>query len=336
MDNKKSRKYLKSLFRAGAIPTDADFGKLIDSIPNIVDDNIDYREDGTLGSSICIGAGDNQVLMSFFQSLNQAGSDWTLQLTQNKGLAIHTRNRKTSVMSFDPSGNVGIGTDTPSATLDVKGSIQAQSQRLSGDLKVSGAVTTSALVIPGLGMITDVQSLRRIIGFVPPTQQDPVVTDPTVPTPHTLPMEQCEESPPPPVHSPPAPLPPVDPPVDNSPPHPQDPGGNEPPPEWEESTVPAGRQWQNVAGPYKGTKVLMVIAWVLGTDNRSVGHIIAVNIDGDPSSGAITSTRSYQGRPGGRISFRWKGDANGYYLQCRTAVRFGPGVRIHIKLRELI
>lgn len=315
MSDKKSRAYLKTLFRAGRIPTDADFVKLIDSTTNAADDRIVYRQNGSKGDSICIGAGDNQVLMSFFASLSQAGSNWTLELNPQNTLSFHTKNRATPVLSMDQLGRVGIGTDRPSTTLDVQGDISATNQSLQGHLYVQGTATVGALRIPGLGTIEDLESLRNLLGLsapAPTSAETPAapVEDPVTEQNTSIPVNSgffgiSVNTTPPVRHEAPKMVVLDDSPAAKS---------------WSTCSVMALRRWQNVLGPFTGAKAVELIALLDGPVHRSITYLTAVNIDGDPNSAALHHVHSYQGRPGSKVYFRWEKDGKAYFLQCRTAV----------------
>jgi hypothetical protein len=324
MEEIKSRAYLKQLFKAGKVPTDADFKKLIQSQLNSQDDLVGRRDDGNNGDSLCIGAGRNRALVSFFSSLNNAGSDWSLTLTTNGALTFKGSSASTPTLTLDQSGKVGIGTDQPATQLDVRGDVQA------ANLNLSGTATVNALAIPGLGTITDVDSLKRILGT--PTQPQgktaapntptsnpnvPVIATPvtlTPATPTSLTPVQSGNSPSPSSLTPP--LTPA--------------GGTA------AGSLAASKSWQQVAGPFKGFQALTVLAWVDGPDHRSICHATALCIDGDPYSKAIDHVQSYQGRPGAKIRFRWKGNRDAYYLECRTGMNLPDSPAINFKINYLL
>lgn len=320
MNDKKSRAYLKSLFRAGSIPTDADFSKLIDSSFNPADDQLEFRSNGTKGQSICIGAGENQVLLSFFASLSQAGSNWTLELQPENSLSFFTKNRSKPVLTLDQLGRVGIGTDRPSTTLDVKGDISAANQSLSGSLFVQGMATVSSLRIQGVGTIKEVADLRNILGLPTPADSATPVTPAPASTPApaqpsiTAPSSSVRQDTPKVVR------------LDET-------AASK---SWQTCTVQAQRTWQNVLGPYTGAKALELIAHLDGAKNRSVCHLTAVNIDGDPNPYALHHVHSYQGRPGSKVYFRWEQQDGSYFLQCRTSLRHPAGTSIYIYYHVLL
>ncbi|MEM7038730.1 MAG: HPF/RaiA family ribosome-associated protein [Bacteroidota bacterium] len=83
-------------------------------------------------------------------------------------------------------------------------------------------------------------------------------------------------------------------------------------------SVPADGNWHNLADSLKEFEAFLVLAWARGKHNQYINHSIAVNFDGDPSKGAITSTESYQGSYGKRIQVRWFGEEGDYALQARS------------------
>ena len=295
MDTPKSRAYLRQLFQAGRIPTEEDFNTLIDSQLNAVDDQVTRRNDGKAGDSLCLGAGKNKTLVSFFSSLNNAVGEWSIRLDgNNKNLNISAGDNATAVLSLDPTGKLGIGTETPSVALDVNGDIAVANLQLKKDLNVAGKATVKSLTIPGLGTITDADSLRKLVNAPALGTNNPVTGDSgseVVGAGTTVPSH---------------------------------------------NEIDAKREWQVVAGPFKGYQALQAIAWVDGGDNRSICHATAVCIDGDPSSNAIQQAQSYQGRPGAKISFRWNGTKTAYNLECRVRVNMPAGTKINYRIQSLL
>jgi hypothetical protein len=197
---------------------------------------------------------------------------------------------------LDQSGKVGIGTLTPGSALEVQGNLAA-----------TGQISAQSLTLPGLGTLTDLQSLLDILkqaptdtasqkgtGSTPSTPTTPVPTPPPTTKPEADPVKLARL----------------------------------------EGSVPAGPQWQELAGPFSGYTALEVTAWVGHGNDKSICHGTAVNIDGDPYDQAIQLAQSYKGRSASKIQLRWRGNAKAYYLECRTRLKFPFGTKVQFRIEE--
>ena len=137
--SQKSRVVLKTKFEAGRIPTEKDFGDVLDSTVNKTDDHISVRS---------IDDGDQPARYVGFGSVapespvsirNRSGSDhllglenkdgeeeWRIEINpgkENKGINIQQAGDQNtdSNLFIQRGGNIGIGTKTPAARLDVNG-----------------------------------------------------------------------------------------------------------------------------------------------------------------------------------------------------------------------
>ncbi len=128
------RTQLKSFFKKGELPNESSFVKLIDSTFNIADDRLDIDDvDGLKVYPVNKGE-----LLSFFESIDDEKAKWVILNSDKKGIVIkenHELNRENSstgkkdpnpVLFLQNGGKIGIGTDTPSQKLDVKGVIASQ------------------------------------------------------------------------------------------------------------------------------------------------------------------------------------------------------------------
>ncbi|WP_299625647.1 hypothetical protein [uncultured Tenacibaculum sp.] len=119
-----NRQSLKVLFAAGARPKESNFFSLIDAMVNKVDDGISKtEEDGLILSPE--GKESNRV-MSFYQNVEDELPQWSIGLDQqeDKSLSIAapvTKTEETPVITFQKSGEVGVGTKKPRTTLEVDG-----------------------------------------------------------------------------------------------------------------------------------------------------------------------------------------------------------------------
>jgi len=119
-----NRQSLKTLFGAGARPKESNFSSLIDSMINKIDDGISKNaEDGLILSP---EGKESDRIMSFYENVEDELPQWSIELGQEekKGLSIVapvTKTEETRVISFQKSGEVGIGTENPRTTLEVEG-----------------------------------------------------------------------------------------------------------------------------------------------------------------------------------------------------------------------
>lgn len=316
MAEQKSRAYLKSLFQAGRIPTETDFALLIDSTLNINSDQIQRLPDAKNGDSIAISAGSANALVSFFTALSKTGADWVIKLSSDgKSLGFYAKNNDKPIFSLIASGQLTNSTDIPGPLMQLNGKISATGMQLSQNLEVKGNATFSALTLPGLGTITDLASLKKILSGTASGTTTPV---------NLIPDQTQKIAPPTP--SEPKPQPPVSKPDYSDITHTAPQSG----------MLSASKHWQQIAGPFTGFTALNIIAWLDAGENRSICHANAVNIDGDAATEAISYANSYQGRPGSKIKFRWNGDKTGYWLECRVPLNAAVGAALHYKLTDLM
>ncbi|WP_051315005.1 hypothetical protein [Algoriphagus terrigena] len=117
------REQLKKYFRSGMLPSEVHFAILIDSMFNKVDDGINKNDEDGL---MIFPAGDEEVLLSFYDSLKDKKASWVLVNGQGEtqGMILRQKGEKHPTIFFQKkSGNVGIGTDRPSQKLEVAGLI---------------------------------------------------------------------------------------------------------------------------------------------------------------------------------------------------------------------
>ncbi|MEM8998648.1 MAG: adhesin [Bacteroidota bacterium] len=126
-----NRESLKSVFGNGARPDASNFGSLIDSTVNIVDDGISKNmEDGLMLSP---EGNESNRLVSFYDDILDNQPDWTVELQQEgtKGLGIvepiSSESSETRLF-FRSGGNVGVNTQEPKTTLEVNGILATTSR----------------------------------------------------------------------------------------------------------------------------------------------------------------------------------------------------------------
>ncbi|MBN2238794.1 MAG: hypothetical protein JW712_03390 [Dehalococcoidales bacterium] len=123
MATRKNREQLKERFRNGARPSGDDFADLIESSMNCVDDGVE-RPDKHDPVRIAARDKDHNIL-------DLADADdtlaWRLRLTGESGkpgLDLADSSGKSRIFIEQDSGNVGIGSSSPSATFDVEGTVR--------------------------------------------------------------------------------------------------------------------------------------------------------------------------------------------------------------------
>ena len=137
------RATLKSYFKRGEIPTEGQFAELIDSTLNLQDDGL-YQPAGDPLSIKSVGA--DESLINFYRVV-QGNNELTWQLKQNAdnrlGLSFHHNGSPSRLFIDAATGNVGIGTTSPQAKLDVNGDIKASGGiTASGDVQFNGKISS--------------------------------------------------------------------------------------------------------------------------------------------------------------------------------------------------
>ncbi|WP_445633109.1 hypothetical protein NSTC745_04728 [Nostoc sp. DSM 114161] len=124
----KSRSELQGLFKTGTKPSQQDFADFIESTLNIKDDGIE-KPSGPDTPLKITAQGTDEKLIDFYAGETKT---WSFDQKPDKDkIGLNISNSGGSKLFITSStGNVGIGTTTPGAKLEVN-----------GDLKVSGAIT---------------------------------------------------------------------------------------------------------------------------------------------------------------------------------------------------
>lgn len=121
---KKNRSTLKRYFREGALPSADQFGDLIDSSLNTIDEGFDKTPENGFEISL---VGDHDRLISFFKTSAAKDAVWSINYDKEQDrLLIRRPDAETEIppaMTFAGDGKVGVNKDNPAYALDVEGVI---------------------------------------------------------------------------------------------------------------------------------------------------------------------------------------------------------------------
>jgi len=117
-----NRSTLKRFFSEGAMPSEEQFGDLIDSSLNVVDEGFDKSPEQGFEIS---AAGDHERMLSFFRNSASQHPAWSISYEKDQDKLIFNKvsldNSAKPVVTLSPEGRVGINNDNPAWTLDVGG-----------------------------------------------------------------------------------------------------------------------------------------------------------------------------------------------------------------------
>lgn len=146
---KQTRSTLKGYFKKGTIPSEANFGDLIDSMLNQSEDNLAKAADEPLRIT---ASGAEEALLNFYRTTkNQDALTWQVKQKPNgtPGLSIGD-GTDTRLFIQDATGNVGIGTTTPNAKLQIRGAQDRLALHIGDDSGSDFTVDISG----GLGLVS--------------------------------------------------------------------------------------------------------------------------------------------------------------------------------------
>lgn len=133
--DKLDRNTLRNRFKKGSMPSEQDFGSLIDSMVNILEEGFDRStNDGLKITQIA----DSGRLFSFYRDISVDKPLWFVGFgAGNQALTIGTPDQPNALSLVAPSGDagaesrvaIGINNPNPSANLDVNGNIAAHGRR---------------------------------------------------------------------------------------------------------------------------------------------------------------------------------------------------------------
>lgn len=123
---KKNRSTLKRYFREGALPSADQFGDLIDSALNTVDEGFDKTAENGFEVSLI---GEHERLISFFRESASKQAVWAISYDKGQDRLYFskpgTEEQHPPGLVLDPMGRVGINNRDPQWALDVGGTISA-------------------------------------------------------------------------------------------------------------------------------------------------------------------------------------------------------------------
>lgn len=154
---KKDRVTLKSYFVKNAIPTEGNFGDLIDGLINQVDDGLVKLPGDPLALEASGDAGSPLKILQLYRDFAEAEPDWVLSLAPRSdakdaasgkaGLAISDGAGKHHLFLEQSRGRLGVGTVEPKASLHVQGSSDVSLS--GGGLLVLGPTSGANLAMDG-------------------------------------------------------------------------------------------------------------------------------------------------------------------------------------------
>ncbi len=119
---KRNRSTLKNYFSPGSLPSHEQFGDLIDSTLNTIDEGFDKSaENGLEVSQI----GQHDSLISFCRSHSPKQPVWTIKYDGDHDQLLFHNQQGEDVLALAPGGCVGVNKKDPDHALDVAGAVKA-------------------------------------------------------------------------------------------------------------------------------------------------------------------------------------------------------------------
>lgn len=124
---KKNRSTLKRYFREGAVPSSDQFGDLIDSSLNMIDEGFDRS--ATHGVEISL-VGEHDKLISFFRNASETDAVWSVNYDKSQDKLFFLRpgpdEEEEAPLTLAPAAKVGVNNRDPKWNLDVAGVVAAE------------------------------------------------------------------------------------------------------------------------------------------------------------------------------------------------------------------
>ncbi|ALP53849.1 hypothetical protein Tel_12285 [Candidatus Tenderia electrophaga] len=124
---KKNRSTLKRYFREGALPSADQFGDLIDSALNTIDEGFDRSAENGFEISL---VGDHDRLISFFRNSAEQQAAWSVSYDKRRDTLRFIQpgqgEEAGATLVLGPGGRVGVNRDNPQWALDVNGIVAAR------------------------------------------------------------------------------------------------------------------------------------------------------------------------------------------------------------------
>jgi len=136
---RRNRSTLKHFFKEGALPTADEFGDLIDSAVNQIDEGFDRTpEDGLKIASLDV----YDSLVSFYRGSVDADALWSIGYDDKQDRLLFKKvgpdGNRSTVLALSPDGRLGVNVRAPAFALDVGGVVRSE-----GRLGVSDAAHTA-------------------------------------------------------------------------------------------------------------------------------------------------------------------------------------------------
>jgi hypothetical protein len=181
--NKRNRSELRKYFETGDVPTQGEFGDLIDGMLNQKEDGIAKLPGSPLAIQAEGDASSQKKVLQLYESFADANPTWVLGMrprvdpldagTQKQGLTFMDNTGASRLFIDRGTGNVGVGTITPVARLHVKGDL-----RVDEALNVGNLLTAEkGLTVPAGQPVSGIHSIdfAEVFFTVSDTREEAVI-----------------------------------------------------------------------------------------------------------------------------------------------------------------
>ena len=134
--SKRKRHILKNFFKKGSLPSEEQFGDLVDSMLNMIDEGFDKSpEEGLKIAQI----GDEGKLISFYRDIELKSPLWSIEVDKEDKLLYNNESNST-VLFLDPKGKIGLNKKDPEHEFDVDGVISSKGRagNIRGEIPADG------------------------------------------------------------------------------------------------------------------------------------------------------------------------------------------------------